>query len=113
MPSITRSKLFAPEDVDNATPDTLLIVPANSLLINGRVRFVNHTAGVVTIEAWAVPSGGTAGDTNVMLPTTNIAANSYLDVDVPQMSASDFLQAQAGSATSITAHAMDGAYYAQ
>lgn len=114
MPSIDRVVLFSSEDVDNAAPDTLFTVPdavSTTILINGRVRFTNHTGSAATIKAWAVPDGGSAGDTNVSLPTTSIAANSYLDVDVPQMAAGGIFQAQAGTATSITALAMDGAYY--
>jgi hypothetical protein len=44
----------------------------------------------------------------VCLPTTSIAANSYIDLDVPVMIAGGFLQAQAGAATSITATCLDG-----
>lgn len=114
MPSIDRVELFQPEDVDNAAPDTLITVPntvATTLLINGRVRFVNHTASPATIKAWAVPDGGSAGDTNVALPTTSIGANAFLDVDVPQIKAGGTFQAQAGTASAITALAMDGSYY--
>lgn len=115
MPSITREQLFPPEDIDNATVDTLITVastPNSLLLINGRVRFSNHTGSVVNITAWAVPSGGTAANDNIALPTTAISANSYLDVDVPQISAGGTYQAQAGAANSITAQPLDGAYYA-
>ena len=114
MPSILREELFAPEDVDNASADVLITVPSTpttTLLINGRVRFTNHTAGAVTITAWAVPSGGSAGTTNICLPSTSIGANSYIDVDVPQIAAGGTFEAQAGAATSITASCIDGAYY--
>ncbi len=115
MPSITRDRLFAPEDVDNAAADILITVPSTptgTVLLNGRVRFANHTAGAVTIEAWAVPSGGSAGTTNVALPQTSIGANDFLDVDVPQIAAGGTFEAQAGAATSITAQPLDGYFYA-
>lgn len=115
MPSITRSQLFTPEDVDNAAADVLITValtPSSNLLINGKVRFSNHTGGAVTITAWAVPSGGSAGNTNICLPTTSINANSYLDLNVPQIAAGGTLEAQAGAASSITAQPLDGAIYA-
>lgn len=114
MPSINRVVLFSSEDVDNAAADTLFTVPnavSTTILINGRVRFTNHTGSAATIKAWAVPNGGSAGNTNVALPTTTIGANAYLDIDIPQMVAGDFFQAQAGTASSITALALDGAYY--
>ena len=116
MASITRTVLFASEDVDSASADTLFTVPTSPsslILINGRLRFVNHTGGAVTVKAWAVPLSGSALNSNLFLPTTSIGANSYLDVDIPQMGPGAFVQAQAGAATSITAIPLDGAYYAQ
>lgn len=104
-------QLFAANQVDNAAPETLFTVPASpaaSILRNGRVRFSNTTGGAVTIKAWAVPAAGAAADANVILPTVSIAANSYIDLDVPIMAAGAFMQAQAGAATSITATHVDG-----
>ena len=104
-------QLFAPNQVDNAAPDTLFTMvttPANAILRNARVRFANTTAGAVTVQAWAVPSAGAANDTTVFLPTVSIAANSYIDVDVPVIAAGGTIRAQAGAANSITATAIDG-----
>lgn len=109
--ALSFSKLFEPNQVDNAAPETLYIVPtapSTSLLRNDRVRFANTTASAATIKVWAVPLAGSAADTNVFLPTTSIPANSYLDVDIPLMKAGDFIQAQAGTATAISASAIDG-----
>lgn len=111
MPSISRQHLFAPEDVDNSSPDTLVTVPTNHLLINARVRFTNHTGSASHVTAWAVPSGGTAGNDNIALPQTTINPNEFLDVDVPQIAGGGTYQAQAQTATSITAQPMEGAYY--
>lgn len=113
MATISFSQLFAPNQVDNAAPETLLTVastPSTIILRNARVRFSNTTAGAVTIKAWAVPSGGSTGDDNTCLPTTSIGANSYLDLDVPVIAAGGTFRAQAGAATSITATALDGFY---
>lgn len=109
--TIVFSQLFAPNQVDNAAAETLYTVPAtptNSILRNGRVRFSNPTAGAVTIKAWAVPSAGSATDTNCILPTVSIAANGFLDVDIPVIAAGGTIQAQAGAATSISATCLDG-----
>lgn len=114
MPAITRQQLFAPQNINHAAPTVLLTVPAtptSTLLVNGRVRFSNHTAAAATIVAWAIPFSGSSGDDNIALPETSIGANSYIDIDVPQLSAGGTLQAQAGTATSITAQPLDGAYY--
>lgn len=106
--------LFNPNQVDNAAAETLYTVPSTPTsirLIGMRVRFCNTTAGAVTISVWAVPSGGSAADTNASLKGYSIAANDYIDVDIPTMEAGDFLQAQAGAATSITASCLAGALF--
>lgn len=104
-------QLFNPNQVDNAAPETLYTVPtlpASIILRNGRIRFSNTTAGVVTVKAWAVPSGGAAADTNCFLPLTPIPAAGYVDIDVPVIAAAGFIQAQAGAAASISAACLDG-----
>jgi hypothetical protein len=109
--AITFLQLFAANQIDNAAPETLFTVgatPSTNLARNVRVRFANTTGGAVTIKAWAVPPAGAAGDTNVCLPVTSVPANDFIDVDIPVMIASGFLQAQAGAATSITATMLDG-----
>ena len=112
--ALTYTKLFEPNQVDNAALETLLTVPASpttSLLRNGRIRFVNTTAGAVTITCHAVPVSGAASDANALLKTVSISANGYLDVDLPVLKAGDFVQAQAGAAASISAHMIDGVLF--
>src|SRR5687768_12643465 len=114
MPAITRQQLFAPKNVNNAATTVLITIPSNptsTLLINGRVRFSNHTALAALITAWAVPLSGAVDDTTIALPETSVGPNSYVDVDIPQLGAGGTFQAQAGSATSITVQPLDGAYY--
>lgn len=109
--ALSFTQLFASKQVNNAAPDTLYTVPAapnTSLLRNGRIRFVNTSAAAVTIKAWAVPAAGAAADANVFQPTYSIPANGMIDVDVPLLGAGGFIQAQAGTATSITASVLDG-----
>lgn len=112
--TITYSSFFAGNLLDNAAPETLFTVPGTpttTLLRGGRVRLANVTAGAVTAQLWAVPVSGTAGDSNKILPTTSIAANSYIDVDIPIMPASSFLQGQAGAGSSIVVHMLSGSYF--
>jgi len=108
---LTFSQFFASKLVNNAAVDTLFTVdaaPASNLLRNGRVRFANVTASPVTVKAWAVPAAGAAADANVILPTVAIAANSYIDLDLPLVGPGGFVQAQAGAASSIAASSIDG-----
>lgn len=112
--SITYSNFFAPTvlttsaaTLGSAVPST----PTSSLLRGGRIRFTNTTAGAVTVTAYAVPSAGTAAAGNAFVSAKSVAANDYLDVDVPIMPAGAFIQALAGAATSITAHMISGGIY--
>lgn len=112
MATVTISKIFEPNQVDNAAPETIYTLSAPyTATKNGRVRFTNTTATAATISAWMVPSGGSAGDSNKFLFDKSIAANDYLDIDLPDMKQGDFFQAQAGTATAITVHSLGGVLY--
>ena len=107
MATLTFKQLFAPTQL-SAGANTLYTCPTATLARNLRVRFANTTSGAVSIQAWAVPSAGTAGDSNSCLPTKSIGAYSYIDVDIPLLTSSDYLVATPGAATSITATCIDG-----
>ena len=105
---------FSPPTVLNIVALTLYTVPvqpASNLFRGGRVRFVNTTMAATSVTAFAVPVGGSAVAGNMFLSGATVPANSYLDVDVPIMSAGDFIQAQAGTAATITAHAVFGGVF--
>ena len=111
--SITYSKFFDPTvlGVAAATLFTAPTLPATTLLRGGRIRLTNTTAGPVAATLYAVPSAGTAADGNAFLKGKSIAANDYLDIDVPILPAGAFVQGLAGAATSITAHMISGSYF--
>lgn len=112
--TISYSKFFAPSQL-GLTAATLLTVPAapaTTLLRGGRVRLVNTTAAAAAATLYAVPAGGAAGAGNAFLSGKTIAANDFLDVDVPIMAAGDLLQGLAGTATAITVHMIAGSYFA-
>jgi hypothetical protein len=111
--AITYSKLFEPTVLTTsaATLFTVGATPTTNLLRGGRVRFTNTTAGAVTVTAHAVPLAGSAADGNAILKAKSIAANDYLDVDLPMMKAGDFFQALAGAGASITAHLIAGSVF--
>jgi hypothetical protein len=108
------NKLFEPVAMVLTTPTTIFTVPstvATTLLRGGIVRITNHTAGPVSATLHNVPLAGSAANANMCLPTTSIGANSYLDVQLPQMKAGDFLQGFASAGTSLNIQAVGGAYY--
>lgn len=110
--AISYQKLFEPTVLTTsaATLFTVNASPSTNLLRGGRVRFTNTTAAALTVTAYSVPSGGTAADGNAFIKARSIAANDYLDIDLPNMKAGDFLQALA-SATGITAHYINGSVF--
>jgi len=111
--ALTYGKLFEPAQLTTsaATYYTVPTSPPTSLLRNGRIRLSNNTAGAVTVTVYAVPASGAASATNAILSAYSLAANSALDIDLPQMKAGDFLQALAGAATSISIHSIDGVIF--
>lgn len=111
--TISYSKFFAPT-ILTLTAATLLTIPSaptSTLLRGARIRLTNTTGTAATVTAYAVPLAGTASASNSFLSAQTIAANNYLDVDMPIMQAGDFLQALSGTASSITAHMISGSYF--
>lgn len=88
-----------------ATAATYYTTPANTLTTISACTLTNTTAGAVTATLYLVPSGGTAGVANCILSARTISAGESYNVGSAigqTMAAGGFLQALAGSATSIT-----------
>lgn len=94
-----------------ATLFTVPVSPVSTLLRGGRVRLANTTAAPVSVTLYAVPPAGAAAAANAFVSGKTIAANDYLDVDVPLMGAGAFVQGLAGVATSITVHMISGSLF--
>ena len=108
------TKLFEPVALVLTTPTTIFTVPASpasTLLRGGIVRITNTTASTVAATLYAVPLAGTAGVTNAFLSSASVGPNSYIDVQVPQMKAGDFVQGFAGTAAALNIQAIAGSYY--
>ncbi len=106
------TKLFEPVALGLAAA-TIFTVPsgaASTLLRGCIVRITNTTASPVSATLYSVPLAGANGATNNFFPGMSIGANSYQDVQVPQMKAGDFLQGFAG-AVGLNIQAIAGAYY--
>lgn len=111
--TISYSSFFAPT-VLTTTAAALYLVPAtplSNLLRGGRVRFTNTTGAAVTVTAYALPAAGTVGVANAFVSSKSVAANDYLDVDVPILPAGATLEALASAGASITAHMLGGGIY--
>lgn len=111
--TIAYKKFFQPTvlGIAAATLMTVDAAPLTTLLRGARIRLTNTTGTAATATLYAVPLAGAAGVGNAFLSAKTIAANDFLDVDVPIMSAGDFIQGLAGTAASITAHMVSGSLF--
>lgn len=100
-------KLFEPVVLTTAV-QTLYTVPASQILRGAVVRFTNTTAGIVTVTAYAVPSGGGAGVGNALVIGRAVGVNDFFDLVIPTLKPSDFIQALASANTAITAQFLQG-----
>lgn len=90
--SISLKKLFQPVALTSSL-DTIytLSEATNTILENMVVRLTNTTGSAETVEAHAVPSGGTASATNKIY-NASIPANDYVLVTIPVLKNADFIQ---------------------
>jgi hypothetical protein len=111
--TISYSKFFPPTVLTTAavTLFTVPSQPSSTLLRGARIRLTNIGGAASSATLYAVPSGGAAASSNSFLFAKTIAANDYLDVDVPLLQAGDSIQALSSQATSITAHMISGSLF--
>lgn len=57
--------------------------PSSLTFYGGRVRFANFDTVTHSVTMYAVPSGGAPATSNEVLAAKPIAANDFIDVDVP------------------------------
>ncbi|WP_426111046.1 hypothetical protein [Massilia sp. PWRC2] len=111
--AMTYQKLFEPVLL-TATAATIFTVPtgsASTLLKGGLVRLTNTSAAAVDVTLYTVPLAGSNGVSNSMFPTKSVPAKDYIDVQVPQMKAGDFLQGFAATAGVVNIQPIAGAYF--
>lgn len=106
-------KMFDPFLLESVAA-TLYTVPSGSgsiVLGRARIRFTNITSLQAFVTAYGVPSGSGAGPQNAFSMNLGIVANSYVDVDVPQLSAGGYIVAAAGTSGAIVVHSMDAVLF--
>lgn len=111
--ALTITQLFAPVQLPNAaavlfTPPA---APTSIVLKNGRVRLTNTSGAPVAVTLYADASGNASSAANCCLNAVSVAANGYLDVDLPTLKAGDTLRGFAGTANVVTMHELGGVYY--
>lgn len=89
--------------VATASEATYYTVPATKSAIVKNVIVANTSASDRTLSLSIVPSGGSAGNSNRIIPGTNIPAGAVVPFDMTQvMNAGDFISAIASAASSLT-----------
>jgi len=72
---------------------TLYTVPVSSVLLVKDFDICNTTAAAINITVYFVPSGGTAGAGNTIVPTYSLPANALMQWAGTQvLNAGDFIQ---------------------
>lgn len=110
-------KLFEPllvTAITSGTAQTVLTVPsdpASTLFKGGVVRLTNTSGAAASVTLFAVPLAGTNSATNNFFPTKSIPNSDFVDVQVPQLKAGDFVQVFAGTASAINVQPLAGAFY--
>jgi len=113
--ALTITQLFTPVQLPAAAA-VLFSMPTTAqqptaVLKNGRVRLTNTSAAAVPVTLYAAAAATISAAANCCMSTQSIPANSYIDVDIPTMTAGDTLRGFAGTANVVTMHEMGGLLY--
>lgn len=108
--AVTITKLFTPVQLPAAAA-VLFTMPTTGVLKNGRVRLTNTSGAAVAVTLYADAAATASGAGNCFLSAVSIAANGYLDIDLPTMAAGDTLRGFAATASVITMHELAGIIY--
>lgn len=111
--AIQVTQLFAPTLLTGsaATIYTVPSSPSTTVLKGGRVRLTNVDTAARAVTMYAIQSAGSASDTNTTLKAETIGPNTHLDVDVPMLAASGFIQAFCDSANKVSIQCVDGVLF--
>lgn len=86
------------------TPST----PTTSKLKGAVMRFTNTDTVAHTVTVHAIPSGGTAANSNMVVNAKSIGPNDFIDIEIPVLEAGGEIEAFADATTSVTAHLLSG-----
>lgn len=105
---VTPKKLAQAAISATPTVDTLYTVPGSTSTMVKDIDLANTTAASITVTLYLVPSAGTPGAGNVLLPSIPVPANGIQQWSGTQvLNAGDMIQATA-SAVGVTANISGG-----
>ncbi len=106
--AMTFTQLFTPVQLPNAVGVLYTQSVTGGVLKNGRVRLCNTSASPVPVTLYADVAANASSAANCFLSAKSIAANDYIDIDIPTLKAGDTLRGFAGTASVITMHELGG-----
>lgn len=107
--AVTLTKIFPPVQLPGAAAGVLFtFATAGGTLKNLRVRLTNTSGAAVPATLYADVAANSSSAANCCLSAKSIAANDYLDIDIPTMVTGDTLRGFAGTANVITMHEIGG-----
>ena len=106
--TVTISQFFAPTQLSGSAA-TIFTAPSGAVAtVAVRVRFTNTDTAPHQVTAYAIQNGGSASAGNAFMNAEGVAPNTHLDIDVPVLTASGFVQAFADQANKVTMFQISG-----
>jgi hypothetical protein len=104
--AVTAKRLITPAQLTTSAA-TYYTTPANTRTVIKKLTLTNSTTTPRLVTVYLVPSGGTAGATNILTSTRTVGANQTWDCTDAQghvLEAGATIQALADGATAVTIH---------
>lgn len=101
---VASQTLLAAKYAENSNT-TQYTVPSNRRAMIDRFTATNNTGSDATFQAYVVPSGGSAGNDNLIQCSVNVPAGEYVSVSAIEghtLEGGDFIVTNAGTASAIT-----------
>ena len=106
--AVTLTKIFPPVQLPASVAVLFTFATTGATLKNLRVRLTNTSASAVPVTLHVDVAATASGAGNCCLSAKSIAANDYIDIDIPTMVTGDTLRGFAGTANVITMHEIGG-----
>ena len=103
MATYTPKRFVDPVQLSTSASSTLYAPTSGYTGVIKEILLSNPTTTTATATVYMVPSGGTAGNSNAIVPAITIAGNSFITIPLSQvMTTGDTLKALASVGTTIT-----------
>jgi hypothetical protein len=100
--SYSLKRFTAPTTLGTSAASLYTVQAPNTNAVTKQLLIANYSASSANVTIYAVPSGGTAGNGNAIIPAIAISANSTITLDLTQvLNVGDALWGLCSSATAI------------